>query len=274
VIGSYHNIYRVGAVIQDLGFWFLNDIVWVKSNPMPNFRGTRFGNAHETLLWVQKHQGAKYTFNYRSMKALNEDLQMRSDWHLPICSGQERLRDTSGEKIHPTQKPEGLLYRVILSSSNPNDVVLDPFFGTGTTGAVAKKLRRHWIGIERDPGYVQAALARIENIMPAMFEQDDLISFNDTKRPPRIPFGTLIERGLLQPGQVLYFSKRDDATATILPDGQLHYNGSIGSIHAIGRVIQNAPSCNGWEHWYFDDALTGLRLSINTLREKVLRHEV
>ena len=273
VIGSYHNIYRVGAILQDLDYWMLNDIVWVKSNPMPNFRGVRFTNAHETLLWAQKKQGAKYTFNYRSMKALNEDLQMRSDWHLPICSGPERLRDAQGDKVHPTQKPEGLLYRVLLASTHPGDIVLDPFFGTGTTGAVAQKLQRRWIGIERDPGYVAHAYQRIRAVPEALFTQDELHTFAPQKRQPRIPFGTLVERGLLQPGQTLYFGRRDDVTATVLADGNLKHKDIIGSIHAVGRALQNAPSCNGWEHWYFDDAATGERRPINSLREKIARHE-
>ncbi|HLO18738.1 MAG TPA: site-specific DNA-methyltransferase, partial [Anaerolineales bacterium] len=202
VIGSYHNIYRVGAIMQDLGFWILNDIVWIKNNPMPNFRGVRFTNAHETIIWAQKKKGAKYTFNHKSMKALNEDLQMRSDWSLPLVTGKQRIK-SNGTKAHSTQKPEALLYRIILASSNPDDVVLDPFFGTGTTGAVAKKLGRNWIGIERDKKYIKIAQKRIDTV-----EQADEEAINVQKRKQaRLPFGALLEYGLLQPGQVLYFAK-------------------------------------------------------------------
>jgi DNA modification methylase len=268
VIGSYHNIYRVGAILQDLDYWILNDVAWIKTNPMPNFRGVRFTNAHETLLWVQKKRGARYTFNYRAMKALNDELQMRSDWNLPLCSGKERLRAAGGQKAHPTQKPEALLYRVILATSKPGDVVLDPFFGTGTTGAVAKKLRRRWIGIERDPGYVALARERLETVQPDMFAEDQLFALEDRRALPRIPFGTLLESGLLQPGQTLYFGKTGGVTATVLASGQLKHNGTTGSIHAVGRAIQNAP-CNGWEHWYYEDEQTGERLAINVLRERI-----
>src|SRR5689334_4324728 len=202
VIGTYHNIYRVGSIMQDLGFWVLNDIVWTKSNPMPNFRGVRFTNAHEILIWAQKKQGAKYTFNHKSMKALNDDLQMRSDWNLNLATGKQRIR-TNGAKAHSTQKPESLLYRILLASSNPGDVVLDPFFGTGTTGAVAKKLGRNWIGIERDKKYIKVAQRRIDAVQTA-----DEESLNVEKRKQaRIPFGALLENGLLQPGQSLYFAK-------------------------------------------------------------------
>ncbi|MGH6929860.1 MAG: DNA-methyltransferase, partial [Dongiaceae bacterium] len=165
VIGSYHNIYRVGARLQDLGFWILNDVVWRKTNPMPNFRGRRFTNAHETLIWCAKDKDARYTFNYAAMKALNDELQMRSDWVIPICAGAEREK-TEGVKSHPTQKPEALLYRVLLACTNKGDVVLDPFFGTGTTGAVARRLGRKWIGIEREAKYVKVARARIDATLP------------------------------------------------------------------------------------------------------------
>ncbi len=204
VIGSYHNIFRVGAVLQDLGFWFLNDVIWLKTNPMPNFRGVRFTNAHETLIWASKFQGARYTFNHHAMKGFNDSKQMRSDWEIPLCTGDERLK-VNGSKVHPTQKPEALLYRVILSSSNPGDVVLDPFFGSGTTGAVAKKLHRHWIGIEQEVRYIQAAQKRIEAIQPEPY--DDLVfDVRDKKRlAPRVPFVRLLEEGLLLPGQKLYF---------------------------------------------------------------------
>lgn len=268
VIGSYHNIYRVGTALQDLDYWLLNDVVWVKSNPMPNFKGTRFTNAHETLLWAQKKRGAKYTFNYRAMKTLNDDLQMRSDWVLPICTGHERLK-VNGHKAHPTQKPEALLYRVILSTSHPGDVVLDPFFGTGTTGAVAQKLGRHWIGLERDPGYVALARERIATLPPTLFSSEDIFALTDKRTAPRIPFGALIERGLLQPGQKLYFGKKGQESATVLANGHLQHNGSTGSIHALGRALQNAPACNGWEHWFYEDDVTGERRVIDTLRELI-----
>ena len=265
VIGSYHNVYRVGAILQDLDFWILNDLVWIKSQPMPNFRGVRFTNAHETLIWAQKKREARYTFNYRAMKSLNDDLQMRSDWHISLCTGRERLK-VNGHKAHPTQKPEALLYRVILSSSNPGDVVLDPFFGTGTTGAVAQRLRRRWIGIEQDAGYVALARERIQAVSPAMFAEDEVFSFESKRNLPRVPFGTLLERGLLQPGQKLYFGKKGSATATVLANGQLKHNGTTGSIHEVGRAIQNAP-CNGWEHWFYEDEATGERLNIDSLRD-------
>ena len=270
VIGSYHNIYRVGAILMDLGYWILNDIVWVKTNPMPNFRGVRFTNAHETMLWAQKKQGARYTFNYQAMKALNDDLQMRSDWEIPLCTGNERIK-VNGEKAHSTQKPEAILYRVILSSSNPGDVVLDPFFGSGTTGAVAKKLHRHWIGIERDPRYIEIARNRIETIQPELFSNDVFV-FQGKRNRPRVAFGLLVEMGLLNPGQELYFGKKGDIRAIVLANGHLKHNGSTGSIHEIGREIRNAP-CNGWDHWHYLDPTTGERLVIDVLREKVLAQQ-
>jgi modification methylase len=233
---------------------------------MPNFRGVRFTNAHETLLWAQKHKSSRYTFNYDALKALNDGLQMRSDWEIPICSGAERLK-VNGEKAHSTQKPEALLYRVIQSSSNPGDVVLDPFFGTGTTGAVAKKLHRNWIGIERDERYVQVARERIEAIVPPLFSED-VFTFPNRRDRARIPFGALLERGLLAPGQALHFRDRDDIAATVLASGELRYRDTTGSIHEVGRVIQGAP-CNGWEHWYYLDRETGARLPIDRLREIV-----
>lgn len=266
VIGSYHNIYRVGSILMDLGYWMLNDVVWIKANPMPNFRGVRFTNAHETLIWAQKVRGARYTFNYRAMKALNDDLQMRSDWHLPLCTGKERLK-VDGAKAHSTQKPEALLYRVILASSNPGDVVLDPFFGSGTTGAVAKKLNRRWIGIERDESYVALARQRIESIQPELFPEA-AAQLPERRRAPRIPFGALLEQGLLRPGQTLYFGRRGEKTATVLADGRLRCGELVGSIHQVGRALANAP-CNGWEHWYYEDAETGERAVIDRLRERV-----
>jgi DNA modification methylase len=263
VIGSYHNIYRVGTVLMDLDYWILNDTIWIKQNPMPNFRGARFTNAHETLIWAQKVRGAHYTFNYRSMKALNDDLQMRSDWYLSLCTGKERLK-INGAKAHPTQKPEALLYRVILATTKPGDVLLDPFFGTGTTGAVAKTLHRHWIGVEREARYTRLARQRIEAVQPSMFS-DEVYAFDSQKREPRVPFGTLLEHGLLRPGQTLYFGTKGEAAATVLANGQLKHNGTTGSIHAVGRAIRNAP-CNGWEHWYYDDDESGQRWPINRLR--------
>jgi site-specific DNA-methyltransferase (adenine-specific) len=265
VIGSYHNIYRVGAILQDLDFWILNDVIWLKANPMPNFRGVRFTNAHETLIWAQKKQGTKYTFNHHAMKALNDDLQMRSDWILPICSGAERIK-LNGEKAHSTQKPEALLYRVILSSSNPGDVVLDPFFGSGTTGAVAKKLHRNWIGIERDETYIQVAQQRIDSI-PDTEIPDDVFIVNRKKAELRIPFGALLENSLLNAGQTIYFGEKGRATAIVLSDANIQHDGAIGSIHKIGALIQNAP-CNGWEHWYYKDEKGNL-VVINELRKEL-----
>lgn len=269
VIGSYHNIYRVGAILQDLGYWILNDVVWVKTNPMPNFRGVRFTNAHETLLWCKKSQEQKkYTFNYHLMKSMNEDKQMRSDWELALCTGSERIL-VNGEKLHTTQKPESLLYRIILSSSNPGDIVLDPFFGTGTTGAVAKKLGRHYIGIEKELPYISGANHRIEAIMPNMFDDEVLGSFETKRSAPRVAFSSLLENGLLRPGNLLYFNKQRDRYATILADGSLRVaDGSKGSIHKIGAAIGNLPACNGWEHWYFEDENGNLTV-IDTLRDKI-----
>ena len=269
VIGSYHNIHRIGAIMLDMNFWILNEIVWTKTNPMPNFRGVRFTNAHETLIWAQKKRGARYTFNHHAMKALNDDLQMRSDWQIPICSGKERLR-VNGAKAHSAQKPEALLYRVILSSSNPGDVVLDPFFGTGTTGAVAKKLHRRWIGIERDKGYVKLARARLKAVQPEMFS-DELYTFDDNRSRRRIPIGALLEHGLLRPGQKLYFGEKGRVAATVLASGHIQHDGVSGSIHQVGRALQNAP-CNGWEHWHYVDEATGRRTPIDHLREQ-LRQE-
>ncbi len=266
VIGTYHNIFRVGKLMQDLGFWILNSVVWVKTNPMPNFRGVRFTNAHETLIWAQKKRGARYTFNYQAMKHLNDGKQMRSDWELPLCTGDERLK-INGQKAHTTQKPEALLYRVILASSNPGDVVLDPFFGTGTTGAVAKKLHRHWIGVERDETYVRLAAERIAAVQPAPFEEEVFV-FQNRRNRPRIPFGALLERGLLRPGQTLYFGPKGEVQAKILADGSLMWNGFVGSIHQVASRIKNAP-CNGWQHWYYEDSDTGRRRVIDELRERV-----
>ncbi|MBI2331193.1 MAG: site-specific DNA-methyltransferase [Chloroflexi bacterium] len=265
VIGSYHNIYRVGKILQDLNFWVLNDVVWIKTNPMPNFRGVRFTNAHETLLWVQKEKGAKYTFNHRTMKSLNEDKQMRSDWVLPICSGKERIQ-INGKKAHSTQKPEALLYRVIQSSSNSGDVVLDPFFGSGTTGAVAKKLHRHWIGIEREEKYVRVAQERIDSIKQVELDPGIFTTANP-KKEPRIPFGNLLEAGLLQPGQQVYFDKDPKLAARVMADGSLEFNSEQGSIHQIGGLIHKGPR-NGWDHWYYLDSTQEYR-SIDELRSVI-----
>ncbi|MEK6222389.1 MAG: DNA methyltransferase [Chloroflexota bacterium] len=269
VIGTYHNIHRVGTTMQNLGFWTLNSVVWVKVNPMPNFRGVRFTNAHETLLWVQKNRGEKHTFNHHTMKGLNGDKQMRSDWLLPICKGAERIK-VAGETAHPTQKPEALLYRVISASTNPGDVVLDPFFGTGTTGAVAKKLHRRWIGIEQEESYIKIAQARIQAIQVNGF---DVETFNtpDPRKLPRIPFGRLLEHGLLQPGQVLHFRKAGQQSATVLADGALMHNGQRGTIHSVARKITNGPT-NGWETWYFEDN-SGGRHPINSLRQ-IIREQM
>jgi modification methylase len=266
VIGSYHNIYRVGAVLMDLDYWILNDIVWVKTNPMPNFHGSRFTNAHETLLWAQKIKGKHYTFNYHAMKSLNDDLQMRSDWEIPICTGKERVK-LNGAKAHSTQKPEALLYRVLLSSTNPGDIVLDPFFGSGTTGAVARSLHRHWIGIERDPSYIQVARERIAAISPQPFAEQ-LFSYTSKRTRPRVAFGVLLENGYLSAGQTLYFGKTGQ-TAIVLSNGSIEYQGAVGSIHKIGREIQQGP-CNGWDHWYTLDPASGQLLPLDALREKYL----
>jgi len=265
VIGSYHNIYRVGSIMQDLGYWFLNDIVWIKSNPTPNFRGVRFTNAHETLLWAQKVKGAKYTFNHHAMKSLNENLQMRSDWELPVCNGKERLR-VNGHKAHPTQKPEALLYRVIISSTNYGDVILDPFFGTGTTGAVAKKLQRHWIGIERDTTYADLARSRISSV-DSGGPSDEIYIFPSRRDRPRVAFGKLLEAGLIKPGQSLYFGRKGDVTGLVRADGAIICKGMVGSIHQVGRKLMDAP-CNGWDHWYYLD--NGEMKPLDMLREKYL----
>ena len=248
VIGSYHNIYRVGAILQDLGFWILNDIVWRKTNPMPNFKGTRFTNAHETLLWASMGEKAKYHFNYRAMKTLNDELQMRSDWLMPICSGPERLKE-GGHKVHPTQKPEALLYRVLLATTEKGDVVLDPFFGTGTTGAVAKRLGRQWIGCEREDVYREAALKRIDKELP--LDESALTTMQSARAAPRVAFGALVEAGFLKPGTQLFDRKRS-WIATVRADGSLVHDKQTGSIHSLGKDLQGAPSCNGWSFWHYE----------------------
>ncbi|CAA9521743.1 MAG: Type II restriction adenine-specific methylase [uncultured Sphingomonas sp.] len=249
VIGSYHNIYRVGSLLQDAAYWILNDIVWRKANPMPNFRGTRFTNAHETLIWCAKDERAKYSFNYQAMKALNDDLQMRSDWVLPICSGAERLKNVTGHKAHPTQKPEALLYRILLACTEPGDLVLDPFFGTGTTGAVARRLGRRWIGIEREPDYVSVAQERIAATLP--LDESAMQVVPDKRRQPRVAFGLLVESGLVSPGTTLFDAKRR-WRAAVRADGSLRCGPHQGSIHKVGAGLQSAPSCNGWTFWHVE----------------------
>ena len=269
VIGSYHNIFRVGTVLQDLGFWVLNDIVWRKTNPMPNFRGRRFANAHETLIWASPSAEAKgYTFNYDALKAFNDDLQMRSDWVLPICTGEERLKNETGQKVHPTQKPESLLYRVLLGTTKPGDLVLDPFFGTGTTGAVAKRLGRHYIGVEREADYIAAAEKRLAGIEPA--EHHHLKVVQGKRAAPRVPFGNLLEAGLVKAGDVLT-DARARHRAVIRVDGSLlcktGETSHEGSIHRVGAAVQGLDACNGWTFWHTETK--GNRAPIDVLREKI-----
>jgi len=248
VIGSYHNVFRLGATMQDVGFWIMNDVIWRKANPMPNFKGTRFTNAHETLIWaVRNAEQKKYTFNYAGMKALNDDLQMRSDWNLPICTGQERLKDGDGNKLHPTQKPEALLHRVLVATTNPGDVVLDPFFGSGTTGAVARRLGRHFIGIDRDARYIAAAEERIASVVPNA--EDVLEVTRSKKQEPRVPFGLAVERGLIPVGTMLA-SPDGRHTAKVRADGTLVCKDATGSIHKIGAHVQGLEACNGWTYWH------------------------
>ena len=265
VIGSYHNIFRIGYILQDLGYWILNDIIWQKANPMPNFKGTRFTNAHETIIWASKNKNSKkYVFNYEAMKSLNENTQMRSDWFLPICNGHERLRDSKGKKVHSTQKPESLLHRVIISSSNPGDIILDPFFGTGTTGAVAKKLSRSFIGIERDNKYIAHAQKRIDKVIP--YENESILVTTSKKSEPRVPFGWLVERKLIEPGDNLYDSAKK-YKAKVRADGSIVYNKNTGSIHQIGAHVQDAQACNGWTFWHFD--VEGELKPIDLLRQQI-----
>ncbi|RLL72352.1 site-specific DNA-methyltransferase [Paenirhodobacter hankyongi] len=264
VIGSYHNVFRLGAELQNQGYWILNDVVWRKSNPMPNFRGKRLTNAHETLIWASKGEGAKYTFNYEALKALNEGVQMRSDWVLPICTGNERLKDDAGDKAHPTQKPEALLHRIILGTTNPGDVVLDPFFGTGTTGAVAKMLGRDYIGIEREEAYRKVALKRLEKVRK--FDKEALETTTSKRAEPRVPFGQLVERGMLRPGEELY-SIGNRFKAKVRADGTLVGNDVKGSIHQVGAHLEGAPSCNGWTYWHFKRE--GKLVPIDLLRQQI-----
>jgi modification methylase len=269
VIGSYHNIYRVGAILQDLGFWILNDIVWRKSNPMPNFRGRRFTNAHETLIWASRGQSKGYTFNYDALKAANDELQMRSDWLFPLCTGSERLKGEEGRKVHPTQKPEALLHRVLLASSKPGDVILDPFFGTGTTGAVAKRLGRHFVGVERETAYIDAAAARIAAVTPA--PESALETAQSKRSEPRVPFGSLVEAGLIAPGAVLTDARRRH-NAEVRSDGTLRAGNYVGSIHRVGALVQGLDACNGWTFWHYPD--NGALAPIDTLRAAARRDMV
>jgi len=263
VIGAYHNIFRIGAIMQDLGFWILNDVIWRKSNPMPNFRGRRFTNAHETLIWAARGRDSRYKFNYQAMKALNDDLQMRSDWLLPLCTGPERLRNQHGLKLHPTQKPEALLHRVLLASTAPDDIVLDPFLGTGTTATVAKRLQRHFIGIERHPAYAEAAIGRIRAARTAPAGG---LATSPTKRDaPRIAFGSFVEQGIVPPGTILTDRMRR-VRATVTADGSLVSGPHQGSIHKVGAAVQNAPSCNGWMFWHLER--DGVLVPIDVLRAK------
>ncbi len=264
VIGSYHNIFRVGSRLQDAGFWILNDVVWCKTNPMPNFKGTRFTNAHETLIWASRDEGSKYTFNYRAMKSLNDELQMRSDWSFPICGGNERIK-RGGTKAHPTQKPEALLYRILLACTKPGDVVLDPFFGTGTTGAVARRLGRHWIGIERDASYVDVAQERIAAALP--LDESAVTTMMSPKAQPKVAFGTLVETGSIAPGTKLFDAKRR-WTATVRADGSLAIGAEAASIHKLGAQVQGAPSCNGWTFWHHE--VDGVAKPIDSLRQTYL----
>lgn len=268
VIGSYHNIFRVGTILQNLGFWILNDVIWVKTNPMPNFRGVRFTNAHETLIWASTGQGARYTFNHQAMKGLNEEKQMRSDWWLlPLATRAERLKDEDGNKAHSTQKPEALLYRVILAASQPGDVILDPFFGSGTSGAVAKRLHRNWIGIEREEKYIALAQQRIATIQPEEFEEAAFDVRSKKKTAPRVAFAKLLENGYLQPGQQLYFQADSARSATIKPDARLRaVDGFEGTLHQAARHYAGDAPCNGWEHWFYKDGDKFYK--VDRLREK------
>ncbi len=264
VIGSYHNIFRLGAELQNQGFWLLNDVVWRKSNPMPNFKGKRLTNAHETLIWASRGEGAKYTFNYEALKSLNEGIQMRSDWVLPICTGHERLKDENGDKAHPTQKPESLLHRVLVATTMPGDVVLDPFFGTGTTGAVAKMLGRDFIGIEREESYRQAAAERLARVR--RYDASALEVTGSKRAEPRVPFGQVVERGMLRPGEEL-FSIGNRYKAKVRADGTLIGTEMTGSIHQVGAAYERAPSCNGWTYWHFKR--DGKMIPIDILRQQI-----
>ena len=268
VIGTYHNIFRIGRIVQDLGFWILNDVIWVKTNPMPNFRGVRLTNAHETLIWASTGKGRRYTFNHHGMKGLNDGKQMRSDWWLlPLTPPAERVRDSKGGKGHSTQKPEALLYRAILSSSNPGDLVLDPFFGSGTTGVVAKRLHRNWIGIEREGKYVTLAQQRIDTVQAELFDAATFEIRSRKKTAPRVPFSALLENGYLRPGQRLFFRRDKSRSARIKPDARVRTDdGFEGSIHQVGAHYMNGAPCNGWDHWYLEE--NGRLVRLNEFRER------
>lgn len=266
ISGTYHNIFRVGAIMQDLGFWILNTITWFKPNAMPNFRGTRLKNDVEFVIWAKYAETSRYTFHHHAMKQFNAGKQLGSVWQIPVCGGQERLKDEQGRKLHSTQKPEALLWRILLASSSPGDIVLDPFVGTGTTAAVARQLRRRWIGIEREPAYVQAARQRVAGVIP-LRPDDPLIKDAIKAKPSRVPFVKLVEEGYLHSGQELYLHKSPH-TAVITENGLLRSNGYTGSIHQVGAKLKNTPSCNGWEHWYYEDE-TGARRCLDTLRQRI-----
>ena len=264
VIGTYHNIYRLGYHIQNMGFWILNDVIWRKNNPMPNFRGTRFTNAHETLIWASKNKKSKYTFNYQSLKCLNDDLQMRSDWTLPICSGNERIKK-NGKKVHSTQKPESLLHRILLAATNKGDFVFDPFLGTGTTAVVAKKLGRNYFGIENEKKYFKTAKQRLEKTIK--MEDHYLDTIKNNKSKPRIPFGSLVELGIVKPGMSVFDYKKK-VNAKIMADGSIKYQNSEGSIHKVAAKIIGAESCNGWTYWHYNN--NGSMLPIDDLRQRLI----
>ena len=268
VIGTYHNIFRLGYHIQNMGFWILNDVIWKKNNPMPNFRGTRFTNAHETLIWASKNKKSKYTFNYQSLKCLNDDLQMRSDWTLPICNGSERVKK-NGKKVHSTQKPESLLLRILLASTNKNDFVFDPFLGTGTTAVVAKKLGRNYFGIEREKKYFNTAKQRLEKTIK--IEDHYLDTVKNNKSKPRIPFGSLVELGIVKPGMNIFDDKRK-VNAKIMADGSIKYQNSEGSIHKIAAKIMGSESCNGWTFWHYNNE--GSILPIDNLRQRLITKRI
>jgi len=268
VIGSYHNIFRLGYHLQNLDYWLLNDIIWRKNNPMPNFRGTRFTNAHETLIWASKNKKSKYTFNYQSLKCLNDDLQMRSDWTFPICSGKERLKK-NGKKIHSTQKPEALLHRIILATTNKDDVILDPFLGTGTTATVAKKLGRKYFGIEKDKKYFKSANERINKA--EVIEESHLDTLVNNKSKPRVPFGSLVELGIIKPGTSI-FDQKKKINAKIMADGSIKHKESAGSIHKVAAKIMGTESYNGWTYWYYN--IEGSIVPINNLRQRFLSKNI
>ena len=264
VIGTYHNIFRLGYHIQNLNYWILNDVIWRKNNPMPNFKGTRFTNAHETLIWASKNKKSKYTFNYQSLKCLNDDLQMRSDWTLPICNGKERLKK-NGKKVHSTQKPEALLHRIILATTNKGDSIFDPFLGTGTSAVVAKKLGRKYFGIEKDKKYFSAAYNRINSTK--VIEDNYLDTIENNKSKPRIPFGSLVEMGIIKPGSIL-FDQKKKINAKIMADGSLKHKGNEGSIHRMAAKIMGTESYNGWTYWYCN--IKGNSVSIDNLRQRLI----